>query len=194
MAGKTCAGLLLVVLLPPMWWNGDARAQPKVIDQEYLLKAAYLYNFGLFVTWPNNAVPGNNFVIGVLGKDPFGKHLDDLAQLRTINKRKIVIHRFGEVNEYKPCHILFISNQPANPNVKERPEDRLAAVQAKLKGSPVLLVTEKPGLATLGAAINLYLDKDDTVKFEINPAAAKESGLELSSKLFQVGKLVQPKG
>src|SRR5947209_85795 len=52
-------------------------AQDEVIDQEYALKAVYLYNFGRYVEWPKNAVPGagNTFIIGVLGPNPFGRTL-----------------------------------------------------------------------------------------------------------------------
>lgn len=44
---------------------------------EYEVKAAYLYNFGKFVTWPSNGSAGgsDDFVICVLGQDPFGANL-----------------------------------------------------------------------------------------------------------------------
>ncbi|TLY91327.1 MAG: YfiR family protein [Gammaproteobacteria bacterium] len=41
---------------------------------EYQLKAVFLFNFAQFVEWPPAALPRESapFVIGVLGKDPFG--------------------------------------------------------------------------------------------------------------------------
>src|SRR5690348_2325090 len=42
---------------------------------EYQVKAAYLYNFGKFVTWPDAGV-ASEFDVCVLGADPFGTLLD----------------------------------------------------------------------------------------------------------------------
>src|SRR2546429_1250447 len=49
---------------------------------EYQLKAVFLFNFAQFVEWPPAALPGDSapFVIGVLGKDPFGADLDDIVR------------------------------------------------------------------------------------------------------------------
>src|SRR5436309_14054533 len=42
---------------------------------EFQLKAAYLYNFGQFVVWPEKETTGV-FRLCVLGQDPFGAVLD----------------------------------------------------------------------------------------------------------------------
>ena len=52
-------------------------AQPPAVggvNREYAIKAAYLYNFGRYVTWPDKMFPNDQspVVIGVLGPDPFG--------------------------------------------------------------------------------------------------------------------------
>src|SRR4028119_890287 len=41
---------------------------------EYQVKAAFLYNFGRFVSWPSGSFAQSNspFIIGVVGQDPFG--------------------------------------------------------------------------------------------------------------------------
>ena len=36
---------------------------------------------------------------------------------------------------------------------------------------------------------NLFVE-ENRVKFEVNPAAAKQAGLQMSSKLLQLGKVV----
>jgi len=68
--------------------------------------------------------------------------------------------------------------------------DRLAAALKQTKGTPVLIVTEKEGLAQKGATINFYIEENN-VKFEINLDAVKAADLQISSKVLRVGKIIQ---
>jgi hypothetical protein len=190
MAGRAGALIVLVgtILLAVDARRGAGQMPPQVIDREYEIKAAYLYNFGLYVTWPQGAVPNDQdqFVIGVLGKDPFDANLDRLAAVKKVGGRKIVVHRFKSMADYKPCHILFISGADA---AKGSADERLAEAVRKLKNLPVLLVSDTEGHAGKGAIISLLID-ENRVKFEVNPAVAKQAGLQISSKLLQLGKIV----
>jgi len=190
MPGRGCVELIVAGALLFAAPTPPSRGQVQVIDREYEIKAAYLYNFGLYVQWPRGSVPTEQeeFVIGVLGKDVFDSNLDKLATAKKVQGRKIVIHRFKSMADYKPCHILFISRSAAEGN-KESPEDRLAEAMQKLKNKPVLLVAESNGLAMKGAMINLFVE-ENRVKFEVNPGAGKQAGLQMSSKLLQLGKVV----
>ncbi|MGH9859502.1 MAG: YfiR family protein, partial [Candidatus Acidiferrales bacterium] len=61
---------------------------------EYEVKAAYLYYFGKFVTWPLEAeASGNSFVICVLGEDPFGPALDRTIVGESIRGTNVVVRR-----------------------------------------------------------------------------------------------------
>ena len=53
---------------------------------EYEVKAAFLYNFAKFVTWPSvrNDVSDSSFVIGILGKDPFGNVIEQVMGNKTV--------------------------------------------------------------------------------------------------------------
>lgn len=155
------------------------------IDREYELKAAYLYNFGRYVEWPKNAIPGNDdtFVIGVIGRDPFGRILDGIAEAKTIQDKKIVIRRFASAKDYQPCHILFVAAGADDGADEKTVEDRMNAVTTKTKGTPVLLVGDTTGLAQKGALINFFID-DNKIKLEINPSAATRAGVKISSKLL----------
>ena len=65
----------------------------------------------------------------------------------------------------------------------------LAEIAARLTGTSVLLIGESPGFAQRGGTINFVL-RDNKVRFEINPAAAKASGLVISSKLLAIATVV----
>ena len=91
------------------------------IDREYTIKRAFLYNFGRYVQWPATAFVDDHapFVIGVLGTDPFGAVLDEIATSAKIDGRTVVAKRFSTLAEYSPCHILFIA---ASTDVKIKTE------------------------------------------------------------------------
>ncbi|MHB1036927.1 MAG: YfiR family protein [Pirellulales bacterium] len=160
-----------------------AQGEATDVDREYTIKAAYLYNFGRYVEWPEQAFRENAdaFVIGVLGTDPFGAVLDEIAASKKIAGRKIVTRRFNSMTQYVPCHILFVSASAS-------PEEKAAAIR-KSRESHVLLVGEAPGFALNGGIVNFFVEQN-RVRFEINAEAAKREDLKVSSKLLSLAKLV----
>jgi hypothetical protein len=168
---------------------GDSGLRAQDENREYKIKAAFLYNFGLYVQWPKDAKfpDGEKFYIGVLGKDEVGPYLRKIAATKILQDKKIVVQHFEEVKDYKPCHILFVVGETAGE--EESAAHRLKAVLKKIKNAPVLLVSEGKGLAQQGAMINFFIE-DNLVKFEINPDAAKAAGLRISSQVLRLGKIV----
>lgn len=51
-------------------------------EEEYALKSAFLYNFSLFATWPEQNL--TQFNLCIYGQDPFGRTLDLLLQDKKI--------------------------------------------------------------------------------------------------------------
>ncbi len=145
---------------------------------EYQIKAAIVYNFAKFVTWPPEAFAATDspIVIGVLGKNVFGDALERTMHNKVINQHPLQFKEFSAVGEATNCHVLFIS-----PSEKER----LPAILEGLRGRSVLTVSEMSQFIESGGMINLEI-VDNTVHFEINVEAAKKAGLEVSSKLLSV--------
>jgi hypothetical protein len=152
---------------------------------EYQVKAAFLFNFTKLVDWPTNTSASNNesFVIGVLGKDPFGKALDDVMTGRTVNGRNIQVTRFGSVEEIGRCHMLFIC---------ESERRKLESILDALQDKPVLTVSDIKGFGSRGM-IEL-VKSNDTINLRINLKAANHTGLQLSSRLTRLDKSLQPAG
>ena len=145
---------------------------------EYLIKAAYLYNFALFVGWPADAfsTPDAPIVIGIVGADPFDQALDRTVQNKRINRRPIVVRRLNWGSDLRQCHMLFISASEAA---------KAADMPARLEGLPILVVGESSDFARRGGTINFTLD-DNKIRFEVNLDAAKKSRLDISAKLLNV--------
>src|SRR2546426_126694 len=68
--------------------NGPLPAQDLPVS-EYRVKAVWLLNFARFVDWPPSAFanPHSPFVVGLLGKDPFGKDLEKALEGKTVKGR-----------------------------------------------------------------------------------------------------------
>ena len=174
----------LAMLFVGVWLafgNGAARAQQR---PEYEVKAEFLPLFSHFVKWPATAFPDKQspLIIGVLGNDPFGSALDQAIKKEgTAGGRKLVLKRSTRVDDLKTCHVLFICKSE---------ENRIEEILAGLGESSILTIGDFHGFAERGGMINLFL-KEDKIRFEINPEAARRRDLKLSSQLLNLAKIVK---
>ena len=179
---KAASVLLWTVVLAIAAHGHEARAQDAA-SVEYKIKAAYMFNFAKFVEWPPGAFPTQDtpVTLCVLGKDPFGSHLEKTIGDKSIAGRPLQIERVEENKPPPNCHILFISSSERK---------RLPQILETLKGSSVLTVSEMDQFTQSGGMINFF-KQENTIRFEINAAAAQTAGLKISSKLLQIGQQVR---
>ncbi|MGH9716441.1 MAG: YfiR family protein [Candidatus Acidiferrales bacterium] len=151
---------------------------------EYQVKAAYMYNFALFVSWPEIAKSSSGpFGVCVLGEDPFGSILDSTFAGETLDGRSVFVERVANAGEARPCRILFISRSETKD---------LKTILSALNNAEVLTVSDIPDFSRRGGMIQ-FVWKGDSVRFEVNLAAAKSVGLVLSSDLLKVAAAVRTK-
>jgi hypothetical protein len=175
-AGGWTAALLAVSVLV------SANAQA---PSEYQVKAAFLYNFTKFVEWPQTGSDpaGTSISIGILGQNPFGATLEGIIKGKSLDGRPLVLRQLKKLDEARNCQIVFVSAGESK---------RIGKILESLKGAPVLTVGDSRGFAESGGMIN-FIVEDSSVRFEINPDAARESGLKISSKLLSLAKIVRTK-
>ncbi|HEX9933563.1 MAG TPA: YfiR family protein [bacterium] len=163
----------------------SAYAQEDVLVSEYEVKAAFLYNFAKFVEWPTSAVRDTTspFVIGVLGRDPFGAILDQVIGSKSIKGKRLVIRRFSDWTGLSFCHLLFVSSSERT---------NLSLILEKLSRSCTLTVAEMEGF-TENRGMVQFVMRDNRIHFMINAVAADEAGLKLSSKLLNLAVGVKKK-
>jgi hypothetical protein len=152
------------------------RAQ-SAMQREYEIKAAYLYNFIKYVDWPSY---GDTITIGVLGGNPFGPALAPLNG-KIVKGRRLLIKELDSVHDAQKCQIIFVSSS-------EKP--RLPEIFENLKSARVLTVGETQGFANSGGMIN-FVEENNKVRFEINADAARRTGLNISSELLKLARLVK---
>jgi hypothetical protein len=154
------------------------------VSHEYPLKAVFLLNFAQFTNWPTNAFakPDSPFVVGVLGRDPFGPVLDAAVQNEVVNGRKFVVERYLRIENMQTCHILFISQSEVN---------HLDRIVDALKDRPVLTVSEIDGAANRGMCVR-FITENNKIHLRINPEALQAAQLTMSSKILRLAELVGP--
>jgi hypothetical protein len=164
----------------------SAQAYAAGTTPEYLAKAAFIYKFATYIRWPpSSATVESPFVIGILGKDPFGSSLSDVVRHRTVQGRAIVIKPLSRIEDAPGCDLIFISSS-------ER--ENLRKIFAVLAGAPVLTVGDMDQFAELGGLIGLTTTEDRHIRFDINKGAIERAGLRASSQLLQLGRIVEEGG
>jgi hypothetical protein len=143
---------------------------------EYDVKAAYLLNFGKFVRPISNQATSTSFDICLLGHDPMGQALDDLAANQTIDNLPIHVRRIPDVTQTSNCTILFMSADE---------DDHLRENLAILASSSVLTVSDAPDFIDRGGMIQFLLIENH-VRFAVNLNAVNHAHLVLSSELLRV--------
>jgi len=147
---------------------------------EYQLKAEFLERFTRFVEWPESALTGSKFVIGVIGEDPFGGALDTIARDRRIKELPVEIRHVRSLDDVSRCQVLFIAGSE---------DARLERILGRAAGHPVLTVGDTPGFGRRGVDVNFYPD-GERIGFEVNLHAAEGGGLVVSARLLKLARLV----
>lgn len=172
-----CAIFLTLGIAGP---RAEPASSPKA-PAEYMVKAAFLYNFAKFTQWPEGTFPeGAPLSVCVFGQDPFGEALQSIVG-KSIRGREITVQTVTSVEAGAACHLLFIS---------ESEQERLDAILKALVGKPVLTIADFPDFARSGGIIRLKTNKEKKIRFVINIGTAKRAGLQLSSKLLNLAEIV----
>ena len=163
---------------------GQAHLSPRGTElpsSEYLLKAAYLFNFAKFTEWPRPVFPGPgaSLRLCVLGHNPFGAALKALDG-RTIKGRPIVTEKIRDAADSRDCHVVFIS---AFEN-RHRDEDLITTA-----GRRALTISDSPGFARAGGMIGL-MTVNDRIRFEVNLVSAAKYGLKFDVRMLQLADAV----
>ena len=192
------------ILLLATGLSGKARAD-STADREHRLKAAFLYNFMMFVDgerfrWDAQDAeapdPNKPIQVGIIGRNPFGDAFEPLKD-KTIRNRRVAIKSFkglselidddGRLPEVHPqfeamrkCHVLFVCpSEQAYVN----------AILGPIRTLDILTVGDTPGFLEAGGIVRFVIE-DKKVRFEVNLAAATRAKLQVRSKLLRLAKRI----
>jgi len=173
---RVVVGLVVAVALLSIACT--ARSAERYSEEE--VKAAFLYHFATYVSWPTSSGPDQVITFTVIGAPTIAIELERFAAGRTIHGRAVHIRQLQSLDESDGEQVLFIG---ASHN------RRLAEMIAEVT-TPTLIVTDTPEGLAHGAMINFQL-VERRVRFEIAVPPAQEAGLELSSRLLSAAMRVE---
>ena len=167
--------LLILCILWPACTNG---AYGTEVEREYQLKAAYLYNFARFISWPEQSfASGNsNLNICVAGDNPFASVLSGLES-KKIEGHTIKVHYLETPNSksLRSCHLAFYHD----------PETFRKMLAFKEAAINTVHVSDIEGSADSGGDIEFIL-LQDKLRFIINNSSMKAKGVQPSASLLEL--------
>lgn len=177
-----CFGFLMGVLA--VMGCRSAVAQEEYQANEYEIKAAYLLNFPSFVEWPGSGTPELQSPIRfcLAGPDPLGSILSRMIADRLSRDRSLLFRRLDRTDSFSDCQILYISASEGK---------YIPQILNSLHGASILTVGENDQFAAQGGMIQLVM-QDNRIRFKINPTAAAQAGIRISSKLLALAQIVTP--
>jgi hypothetical protein len=145
------------------------------------VKAAFLLNFLKFVTWPDAQGIDTPIEVVLLGDERLAHVLEQMAATQPVGGRTVVV-RVARATRDIPAspQVLFIGASE---------KDRLAVLLRQYEGRPVLTVGDGAGYGTAGVVLNFYTS-DTRIRFEANTTAAARAGLQISSHLLRLARIV----
>ena len=146
---------------------------------EYRIRAAFIYNFLKFVTWPNTHSSKDKTNVCIIGDGEFARSLPSLKS--TVRISIISSVPAGEISS---CHILYIGKEE---------ETNAAFIVSRASRHAILTISEARSFADNGGIIeivrvdkNIGLFSNDKINLRINLKAAKLVGLNIDARLLQI--------
>ena len=164
--------VFILLLLGGLFLNVDYDTNAKI-------KAIYIFNFANYIEWPKE-YRDEPFVIGILGDSPLIKELQSMSSTKKVFNQSIQVRKFEDLASVSRCHILYVPVDTKDP---------ITGVLGSVKNYSTLVVTDKPGLAQQGSAIN-FVVLQNRVKFELNESNAVKYNLKVSNSLEALAILV----
>jgi len=168
--------MALLLLLPGLAVAGSATVEEKI-------KAAYLYNFTKFISWP--ADDAESFQLCLLGEDAVGRLLVPLEK-KTAMGLPIRLRHLQRLDQARDCHIVYLAGTEAAWNIGNLALQGVLTISSE---SRALTVSSEQGFARQGGMIG-FVVRNGKVRLQINLQALKNSGLKVSAKLLEVAEIV----
>jgi hypothetical protein len=176
MVRLACSLGLCIILV-----NGMSPKMQSQEIEEYQLKAAFLFNFTKFISWPHADASSKLTVCVVSAKEVAGA-LEAVTKGKSVDARQVVVQQLSFPAGLETCQLLFIGASG------KKAEEILVAA----RNLPIVTVGEDEKFLRRGGMINFVLE-DGKLRFEINTDAANRAGINISSKLLSLAKIVRDK-
>ena len=145
---------------------------------EARIKAAIVYKITHFVSWPGGL---NQITLCTQGSVEFSDAIKAVTE-KGRQKRPIKIMAQSAGSEpHNKCNILYLSGVDSHSTKN---------MLNQLKNKPVLTISDEEGFAEQGGIIGLF-KSDSKIRFAINLTSKDKAGLDISSQLLNLAKIIR---
>lgn len=156
-------------------------AQEETRLEEYQYKAKFLAFAAYYANYPPRPATPQVWVIGIFGKSPFGRYIDEaFGPTTTIKGRRVQVVYPKNEKEAAACEVLFICRSE---------QGRLDEILGWVRGLPILTVGDTKGFANQGVMVNFFLEQS-FVRTEVNLQAARKVGMDFNSAFLKNSRVV----
>ncbi len=172
----------LTILFCLLFAGSRERSGAQSTDEEYRVKAAFIFHFAQLVDWPSETRTGaaNSLFLCTIGDDPFQGALESTVAGKAIGDRILRVLHLKQADDMQACQVLFLGKAQSK---------RIPMLLAKLDNAPILTVGEGRGFLSAGGMI-CFLLEDNNVRFGINLDAAAAAKLKIGSRLLILAQTV----
>ena len=139
----------------------------------YSLKAALVYNFAKFTTWPDSTVNDN---LNVCYFNELYKTSMERLTGKKVAQYLVSIKQIEHISDVDSCHLIYIDRSKRN---------FLNRLFLQVKGKSILTVSDISGFYDEGGMIEVTV-KDNRIRFLINLEPVNESKIVLSSQILKL--------
>lgn len=172
---KSAQGFGILLLLVAMAFASPLRAE---YGSAAAVKAAFLYNFFIFIDWPEAVARNNSMQLCVVGESSLKSGLSVLEN-KTIGNKPLTVKYNVKGDLLRACQIVFVD---AEQNPME--------IVRSLKGLPIVTVSDKNAFMEQGGMIG-FVENDNRLGFEINLDVAQASDIHISARLLKLARTIK---
>ena len=185
--GARCGCFLLLVAIVSQAFSSLVYAEEERIHE---VKAAFVLNIARFVSWPELSFAGDDDPVNLclLEDEALLSATASIAD-RRVKGRPLAIRTLSEFGLVAGsfCHLFYIGKNNLEAfELAYRPKSGAAILTIV-----DLTLAENTSSGQLPAVVSL-VRKGEGVGLEVNPGLAKSQGLELSSQLLELARIVEP--
>ncbi len=170
------------ILIPFFCFFSCATASAHTVEEDLLFKAAYIYNFAKFTTWPSDKWHTTTPYVNLctIGNSPLISKLKNLHG-KKIQQRTLSVITASPADIPDNCHLLYIGHSTHR---------QLMQMLAMTSNKPILTISDFPSFTEKGGMIELNRSAGIT-RLYINLSAVEQSHLKLSSRLLIMAEIRQ---
>lgn len=143
------------------------------------LQALFMYKFIQNFEWPADK-NSEAYNIGVLGDDAIKEELSKLVQGRSVKGKAITVADYTPGSATDTYCMIFLG---------DKKKYALESINQRSIDSSTLVITESPGLAKKGSAVN-FITLGGNLKFEINPDTFSSAKVKASGSIKSLAIIV----